>query len=202
MRATVALRLMILSAGLIGGLKAVSLVAALPPMGAPVAAASASQPAPPAAAPAAAVPPAPRAEPGPDPQEAVAAALRARREALEERERVLAAREALLSATERRLSQRVEELSEIQRRAEHAEAEARTREDAHWRGLARLYEAMRPREAAAVFNDLDMPVLVQIVDRMGERKAAPVMAAMAPERARLLTLELSRARTTRAAATN
>ncbi|MBY0336623.1 MAG: hypothetical protein K2X11_08415, partial [Acetobacteraceae bacterium] len=124
----------------------------------------------------------------------IAAALRARREAVEERERALAAREAVLAATERRLSQRVEELSEIQRRAEEAETEARNREDAHWRGLARLYEAMRPREAAAVFNELDMPVLVRIVDRMGERKAAPVLAAMTPERARLLTLELSRAR--------
>ena len=32
----------------------------------------------------------------------------------------------------------------------------------------KLYEAMKPRDAAAIFNDLDQPVLLQVVDRMKE----------------------------------
>ena len=48
--------------------------------------------------------------------------------------------------------------------------------------------------AALIFDDLDMPVLLSIVDRMREAKAAPVMAAMRPDRARVLTSELARLR--------
>lgn len=60
--------------------------------------------------------------------------------------------------------------------------------------MVKLYEGMRPRDAAMIFDDLDLPVLVQILDRMGERKAAPVLGAMKPERARTITAELARHR--------
>ena len=48
---------------------------------------------------------------------------------------------------------------------------------------------MKPRDAAAIFNDLDMPVLLQVLDRMKEAKAAPILAAMQPDRAREATTE-------------
>ena len=71
------------------------------------------------------------------------------------------------------------------------------REEAGWRGLVRTYENMRPREAAAIFEELELPVLIQILDRMGERKMAPVIGAMRPEKARVLTAELARHRANR-----
>jgi len=37
-------------------------------------------------------------------------------------------------------------------------------------------------------------VLLQVLDRMNERKAAPVLAAMQPERARQVTAELAEMR--------
>jgi flagellar motility protein MotE (MotC chaperone) len=155
-----------------------------------------SSPAPAAPAPAAAPKPAPpqaeAAEPPPD--AAVAAALKARREAVEERERALAAREAVFAAAERRLSARINELGTLQAALEAQAKGAQERDEANWRTLARLYEAMRPREAAAVFNDLDMPILIQVVNRMAERKAAPILGTMQPERVRLLTTELARLR--------
>ena len=60
--------------------------------------------------------------------------------------------------------------------------------------MVRLYEGMRPRDAAAIFDELDMAVLVQVADRMRDAKAAPVLGAMRPERARALTAELARHR--------
>ena len=68
------------------------------------------------------------------------------------------------------------------------------RSEAGWRQMVKLYEGMRPRDAAAIFDELDLPVLVGIVERMAERKAAPVIGAMRPERARQLTAELARQR--------
>ncbi|WP_424813840.1 MotE family protein [Roseococcus sp. YIM B11640] len=136
------------------------------------------------------------AYPAPDvvAERAVLESLRARRAELEARATAMAEREMMAEAMERRLAARLEELKVLQTRLE---AEARQRDERGeqgWRQLVRLYEGMRPRDAAAIFDDLDMPVLLQVVDRMREAKAAPVLAAMRPERARILTSELARHR--------
>ncbi|WP_421992785.1 MotE family protein [Roseococcus sp.] len=152
----------------------------------------ASAPAPPAAT-AAPAPPAPDAVA----ERAVLEALRARRTEIEAREAALAQREILVAAVERRLTGRLDELAALQQRLE---AEARSRDERTeqgWRQMVRLYEGMRPRDAAGIFDDLDMPVLIQVVDRMREAKAAPVLAAMRTERARLVTTELARHRSRR-----
>ena len=121
--------------------------------------------------------------------------LRQRREELDAREKTLAAREAVLAAAERKLSARVDELQALQSRLEGMESARKSRDEANWRGLVKLYESMKPRDAALIFNELDMQVLLQVVDRMKEAKAAAVMAAMQPDKAREVTTELARMRT-------
>lgn len=150
-----------------------------------------------ASTPTPASPPA-RAEPPPPPdalaERAVLEALRARRAEIDAREVALGQREMLIAAAERRLADRLDELGALRQRLE---AESRQRDDRTeqgWRQMVRLYENMRPRDAAGIFDELDMPVLLQVVDRMREAKAAPVLAAMRPERARLVTTELARHR--------
>jgi flagellar motility protein MotE (MotC chaperone) len=64
----------------------------------------------------------------------------------------------------------------------------------------KVYEAMKPRDAATIFNDLGMPVLLAVVDRMKETKAAAILAAMTPEKARDVTMQLAQVRTKPAAA--
>ena len=96
-----------------------------------------------------------------------------------------------MAAAEKRLADRVRELQALQTRLETLEAERTSREDANWRGLVKMYEAMRPRDAAAIFNDLEMAVLLPVLDRMAERKAAAVLAAMQPEKARFATAQLA-----------
>jgi len=120
--------------------------------------------------------------------------LRARRAELDAREAALSSRESVLAAAETRLSARVKELSDLQARLQALEARRAERDDANWRGMVKLYESMKPRDAAAIFNDLDLPVLVPILDRMKEAKAAAILGAMQPERARLVTAELAQTR--------
>jgi flagellar motility protein MotE (MotC chaperone) len=127
-------------------------------------------------------------------ERAVLEELRARRAALDAREQALAVRESVLAATEQRLARRVEELGALQERLEALDKAAREREDAGWRGLVRIYENMRPRDAARIFNELEMVTLVEVVDRMKERTAAPILAGMEPEKAKALTAELARRR--------
>ena len=55
-------------------------------------------------------------------------------------------------------------------------------EDASWQGLVKLYEAMKPRDAATIFNDLEMPVLLQVVDRMKEARRRRCWRRCSPTR--------------------
>lgn len=152
--------------------------------------------------PAAPIPPAPPAAPASPAEPPISEAerkllldLRTRRVALESQEQGLAAREAVLAATEKRLLERVDQLSALQARLEQMDAARRERDEANWRGLVKTYEAMRPRDAAAILNDMEMPVLLEVLDRMKEAKAAPILAAMLPERARAATAQLAQMRT-------
>lgn len=147
----------------------------------------------PAAAPAS---PAPPAEPPiSDAEKATLQDLRARRATLDARAARLDEREALLTAAERRLTDRVQQLTALQSKLEQLEKDRQDRQEANWRGLVKTYEDMRPRDAATIFNDLDNGVLIPVLDRMKDAKAAPILAAMAPERARAATAQLAQFRT-------
>jgi flagellar motility protein MotE (MotC chaperone) len=153
-------------------------------------------PAPPFAAPAA-----PPAEPPVNEAErALLLDLRARRTVLDAREQALANREATQAAAEQHLNERVAQLTALQTRLEQLDQTRRERDEANWRGLVKTYETMRPRDAAAILNDMDPPVLLQVLDRMKEAKAALVLAAMQPDRARTATAALAQSRSRSVAA--
>jgi flagellar motility protein MotE (MotC chaperone) len=120
--------------------------------------------------------------------------LQRRRTQLDQRETAVEQREATLVAAEEKLNQRIHELQHLQQQLRATLVERKQRTDAAWISLVTLYEAMKPRDAAAILNDLDMPVLVELTARMNERKAAAIMAAMQPDRARDLTAELAEVR--------
>ncbi len=56
----------------------------------------------------------------------------------------------------------------------------------------RVYEDMRPREAARIFETMDQGLLLDVAGRMKSFKLAPVMAAMEPKKATHLTAELAK----------
>lgn len=120
--------------------------------------------------------------------------LRQRRQELEGREAALVEREAVISAAQEKLAARVEELRGLQQRLEALDTDRRKQDDTSWQGLVKLYETMKPREAATIFNDLAMPVLVPVMDRMKDAKAAAILAAMDPDKARLITQALAKLR--------
>ena len=106
-------------------------------------------------------------------------------------------RESVLAATEQKLAARLTELQALQKKLEGLDAAQKQKEEAGWQGLVKLYEDMKPKDAATIFNDLSMPVLLQLMDRMKDAKAALVMAAMNPDKARDVTAELAQMRTGR-----
>lgn len=132
-----------------------------------------------------------------DSEKALLQELRERRKELDARADAVATRESVVAATEQKLSARVGELQVLQKQLEGLDTAQKQKVDAGWQGLVKLYESMKPKEAATIFNDLSMPVLLQVLDRMKDAKAALVMAAMNPDRARDVTAELAQMRTGR-----
>jgi flagellar motility protein MotE (MotC chaperone) len=120
--------------------------------------------------------------------------LRQRRAQLDAREHALDERNNVLEATESRLQSKIDHLAELQSRLDQLDTARKQRQDSNWSGLVRIYESMKPRDAAAIFDVLDMHVMLEVVDRMNERKAGSVLAAMDPERARMVTQMLAQMR--------
>lgn len=120
--------------------------------------------------------------------------LAKRRDELEARERALGEREALIAATEKRIDDKLAELQQVQAMIESLVKRHDADQDAQLDSLVKIYENMKPKDAAQIFEDLDMDVLLDVVERMKERKVAPVLALMNPEKAREVTLELAQRR--------
>lgn len=160
-------------------------------------AAAHGSPSPKPAAEEAAAPPIPTEPPISDSERAVLLELRQRGQELDARETTLSARESMLAAAEQKLSARVSELMTLQKRLEALDAGREQREEASWQGLVKVYETMKARDAATIFNDLAPNVLLNVLDRMKDSKAAPVLAAMNPDKARDITAQLAQLRTQR-----
>ena len=120
--------------------------------------------------------------------------LRQRRQELDRRDAAVAARESVLTAAEQKIAARIEELKTLQSQLTALDAARQQKEDANWQSLVKVYESMKPRDAAAIFNELAMPVLLPLVGRMKEAKAAAILAAMSPDKARDVTAQLAKSR--------
>lgn len=64
--------------------------------------------------------------------------------------------------------------------------------EAQFDELARIYQAMKPKAAAVVFEQLDMEVQMKVAQRMRERSTAMIMAAMTPKGAAALSMAMAR----------
>ena len=118
--------------------------------------------------------------------------LSKRRDLLDQRARRLSAQESLLKAAEQKLLDRQAELLSIRTEIKRLLGELDDKEKKRIANLVKIYETMKPKSAARIFDELDMAVLLQVVERMKARKVAPVIAAMKPSRAREVTGALSR----------
>ncbi|HEY0901455.1 MAG TPA: flagellar protein FlbB, partial [Micavibrio sp.] len=121
-------------------------------------------------------------------QEGLYRDLTKRREDLEKREKALTTREALLEAAEREFDQKLRELSAVRAQIESLMAQQTEEEKARTASLVKIYEGMKAKDAARIFNTLETEVLLRVLTAMSERKSSPIIAEMDPERARNITI--------------
>jgi flagellar motility protein MotE (MotC chaperone) len=117
-----------------------------------------------------------------------------RREQLEARDRAISRKESLLKVSEERIEQKIAELNTMRQEMLGIRDEIKTllgqvdeKEAKEVTRLVKIYETMKPKDAARIFDTLDMPVLMQVISRMKEAKTAPILAAMQAEKAKQVT---------------
>jgi len=115
-----------------------------------------------------------------------------RREQLEKRSRDLDTRESLLKVTEQRVDQKIKEMETLRLQLQSMVNQASEAQQTQIENLVKIYETMKPEDAAHIFEKLDMPVLLGVVQRMKPKSTAPIMAKMAPEKAKEITDALTK----------
>jgi flagellar motility protein MotE (MotC chaperone) len=125
-------------------------------------------------------------------ERAILERLQSRRQELDARAREIDIRESLLKAAEKRIETKVEELKAVESRISTATEQKNEAEAARFKGIITMYEGMKPKDAAKVFDRLEMPVLIEIASQIAPRKMSDILGLMQTEAAERLTVELAR----------
>jgi flagellar motility protein MotE (MotC chaperone) len=120
--------------------------------------------------------------------------LAERRANLDKRAAEQSQREVLLEAAEKRIDEKIAKLEALKKEIAGLADKQNAEDDARLKSLVKIYETMKPHDAARIFEQLDMPVLLGVVERMKERNAAPILAALDPAKAKAVTLALAERR--------
>ncbi|MBR1219763.1 flagellar protein FlbB [Bradyrhizobium sp. U87765 SZCCT0131] len=125
-------------------------------------------------------------------ERAILERLQERRQELEARAREIDIRENLLKAAEKRIEGKVEEMKAVEARIGAAREQKTEADAARFKGIVTMYEAMKPKDAAKIFDRLDMSVLIEVASQIAPRKLSDIVGLMQPEAAERLTVELAR----------
>jgi flagellar motility protein MotE (MotC chaperone) len=114
-----------------------------------------------------------------------------RRKALDERETGIEMREQAAAAAEQRLADQIAELKTVETDVQTLLAAMDTKRDERMTSLVKTYEAMKPKDAAEIFDGMDDTILLDIAKSMKSATLASVMSLMQPKRAEALTRMLA-----------
>jgi flagellar motility protein MotE (MotC chaperone) len=125
-------------------------------------------------------------------ERAILERLQSRRQELDARAREIDIRESLLKEAEKRIESKVEEMKAVEAKTAAEKQQKADAENARFKGIVTMYESMKPKDAAKVFDRLEMPVLIEIAAQIAPRKMSDIMGLMQPDAAERLTVELAR----------
>ena len=118
--------------------------------------------------------------------------LMGRREQLDKRAQELDSREALTLVAEKRIDQKIKEMEALRAQLQALVGQASEAQVAQIENLVKIYEIMKPKEAAKIFESLEMPILLGVVQKMKPARTAAVLAEMNPEKAKEVTTALTK----------
>lgn len=118
--------------------------------------------------------------------------LAVRRKQLNLRESQLKLKENLLKAAQKQIEERIEQLKALEAKIQVDLKKKDVLQKNQYKRLVKIYSSMKAKEAARIFDGLDMPVLVDLMRAMKAISGSQILAKMNPEKARALTLLLAR----------
>jgi flagellar motility protein MotE (MotC chaperone) len=124
-------------------------------------------------------------------EQAILERLQERRTELETRARELEMRESLIKAAEKRLEGRVAELKDLEARINQTVQAKDESDAARFKNLVTMYENMKAKEAAKIFDRLDIRVLMEVATQLNPRRMSDILAQMTPDAAERLTVALA-----------
>jgi flagellar motility protein MotE (MotC chaperone) len=121
-------------------------------------------------------------------EQALLERLATRRSELDAYEQELTMRASLVDAAEKRIEERQQTLQSIEDQIAALVEQRKEMEEGQFAGIVAMYETMKPKDAANIFNALDIDVLLRVAKIMSPRKMSPILAEMDTMRAQELTV--------------
>lgn len=117
--------------------------------------------------------------------------LSKRRTELDARATELTMRENLIAAAEKRVDEKIATLKQVQDQIQKLVAQRDAEQEKQIASLVKTYSAMKPADAARIFDGLSDDILIPVASLMKSDVLAPVLAKMNSEAAQKLTVKLA-----------
>ena len=117
--------------------------------------------------------------------------LALRRKQLNDREAQLKMKENLLVAAQRQIDERIEKLKELEAKIQVDLKKQDVLRKNQYQRLVKMYSSMKPKDAARIFDGLNMGILVDLLRAMKATSGSQIVAKMNAEKARAVTMLLA-----------
>ncbi|MDA0939143.1 MAG: hypothetical protein O3C05_02500 [Proteobacteria bacterium] len=117
--------------------------------------------------------------------------LRNRRLLLEKRESNMRLQQDSLDIVKSQIDGKIERFEKLKYDIKSSIDEYKRQENVKNSRLVKIYESMKPKDAAKIFEDMQWDVLLDVIEKMKEAKIAPILAAMDTEKAKNITIGLA-----------
>jgi flagellar motility protein MotE (MotC chaperone) len=124
-------------------------------------------------------------------ERAVLERLQDRRQEIEKRGRELDMRESLMKQAEKRMDAKLQEMKKIEAKLKENTEAGDKSDKKRFKSLVTMYENMKPKDAARIFDRLDIGILVEVTTQINPRKMSDILGQMSAQAAEKLTVELA-----------
>ena len=118
--------------------------------------------------------------------------LSQRRDEMDKRDAAIKTREQVLSTMEDKIAKKLEDLKKLKGDIQSLVKSHDDAEKGKLTNLVKIYEGMKPKEAAPIMAQLPLGVLLDVLTQMKPSKVSAIMASMDPAVASAITTELAR----------
>lgn len=121
--------------------------------------------------------------------------LSKRKEELEKWKDDAITKQSALQISEKEIDIKLSELKRLKTEVSELLNQLNGKESSRFNNLVKIYESMKPQDAAKIFNNLDISLIVKVISRMKESKVAVILANVKPEKAKEITTAFAMTKT-------